>query len=137
MKKDTVAISIHPNIDTVKKYCIKLVNQLNDFLSGQDLFANATIYNISRFTPLMMVKLSFDKQQKELATSKEFVDNELKKVDQSLWEEKSNNIYFRKKLNYKIGNDIYIIRPNQRRFWSQSMALEDGSELILEILNGN
>lgn len=137
LKKDTVAISIHPNIDTVKKYCIKLVNQLNDFLSGQDLFANATIYNISRFTPLMMVKLSFDKQQKELATSKEFVDNELKKVDQSLWEEKSNNIYFRKKLNYKIGNDIYIIRPNQRRFWSQSMALEDGSELILEILNGN
>jgi len=42
-----------------------------------------------------------------------------------------------KKLNYKTGDDIYIIRPNQRRFWSQSMALEDASELILEILNGN
>jgi len=111
--------------------------ELNDFLDGQDLFANATVYNINRFTPLMMIKLSFAKKQKEVITSKEFVDDELKKIDQHLWEEKSSNIYFRKKLNYKIGDDIYIIRPNQRRFWSQSMALEDASELILEILNGN
>ena len=70
-------------------------------------------------------------------SAKEFVDKELKQVDQQLWEKKASNIYFRKKLNYKTGNDIYIIRPNQRRFWSQSMALEDASELILEILNGN
>lgn len=137
LKKDTMAIGLHPNIDNVKNYCIKLGNKLNDFLSGQGLFVNVTIYNINRFTPLMMIKLSFDKKQKEFAISKEFVNNELKKVDKYLWEEKSNNIYFRKKLNYKIGNDIYIIRPNQRRFWSQSMALEDASELILEILNGN
>ncbi len=52
-------------------------------------------------------------------------------------QEKSRNIYFRKKLNYKNGENIYIIRPNQRRFWSQSMALEDTQELILEILNDN
>lgn len=123
--------------EQILEYGRLICNELNDFLDGQNLFANATIYNISRFTPLMMVKLSFDKKQKELVTSKEFVDNELKKVDKYLWEEKSNNIYFRKKLNYKIGNDIYIIRPNQRRFWSQSMALEDASELILEILNRN
>lgn len=137
LKKDTVTISLHPNLDNVKKYSISIINQLNEFLDSQDLFANATIYNISRFTPLMMIKLSFDKKRKELATSKEFVDDELKKIDQYLWEEKASNIYFRKKLNYKTGDDIYIIRPNQRRFWSQSMALEDASELILEILNGN
>lgn len=111
--------------------------ELNDFLDQQDLFANATLYNIGRFNPLMMIKLSFAKELKEIVTAKEFVDDELKKIDQHLWEEKSRNIYFRKKLNYKIGNDIYIIRPNQRRFWSRSMALEDASELVLEILNGN
>lgn len=114
-----------------------LSTELNEFLEGQDLFTNTTIYSISRFTPLMMIKLSFAKKQKEVVTSKEFIDDELKKIDQHLWEEKSSNIYFRKKLNYKIGDDIYIIRPNQRRFWSKSMAIEDASELILEILNGN
>ncbi|MGB4958800.1 MAG: N-6 DNA methylase [Saprospiraceae bacterium] len=111
--------------------------ELNEFLDSQDLFANATIYSISRFTPLMTIKLSFAKKQKEVVTSKEFVDNVLKKIDKILWDKKAPNIYFRKKMNYKTGDDVYIIRPNQRRFWSQSMALEDASELILEILNGN
>lgn len=114
-----------------------ITSGLNDFLAGQDLYANATLYNINRFTPLMMIKLSFTTEKKESVTSDEFVDNELKKTDKHLWEEKAYNIYFRKKLNYKTGDDIYIIRPNQQRFWSKSMALEDASELILEILSGN
>lgn len=112
-------------------------SELNDFLDAQELFANATVYNINKFTPLMMIKLSFSNEQKEIVFSNEFVNDGLKELDKHLWEEKAANIYFRKKLNYKKGNDIYIIRPNQRRFWSQSMALEDASELILEILNGN
>jgi hypothetical protein len=82
-----------------------------------------------------MIKISFDSERKEITESGENVAIELKKIDKKLWEEKATNIYFRKKLNYKTDNDIYIIRPNQRRFWSQSMALEDASELILEILN--
>lgn len=119
------------------KYGETISTELNHFLEGQDLFANATIYSINRFTPLMMIKLSFAIKQKEVVTSEEFIDDELKIIDKHLWEEKANNIYFRKKLNYKTGDDIYIIRPNQRRFWSKSMAMEDASELILEILNGN
>ena len=85
----------------------------------------------------MMIKISHDSVKNELITSDEAVGSELKKIDQLLWEKKSQNIYFRKKLNYKKGNDIYIIRPNQRRFWSRSMALEDASELILELLTEN
>lgn len=130
--------ALYPVLQNQTTEYIKIItSELNEFLDGQDLFANATIYNINRFTPLMTIKLSFAKKQKEVVTSEDFVDDELKKIDQHLWEEKSTNIYFRKKLNYKTGDDIYIIRPNQRRFWSQSMALEDASELILEILNGN
>lgn len=110
--------------------------ELNEFLENQNLFASVTIYNVNRFTSLMMIKLSFAEKQNEIIVSKEFVDDELKEIDKSLWEKKSQNIYFRKKINYSKGGDIYIIRPNQRRFWSQSMALEDASELILEMLNG-
>jgi type I restriction-modification system DNA methylase subunit len=136
--KQEKSIALYPTLqDQTVQYGKIISNELNDFLDDQDLFANATVYNINRFTPLMMIKLSFAKEQKEILTSEEFVDGELKKIDQHLWEEKATNIYFRKKLNYKTGNDIYIIRPNQRRFWSHSMALEDASELILEILNGN
>ena len=55
--------------------------ELNDFLDQQDLFANATLYNIGRFNPLMMIKLSFAKELKEIVTAKEFVDDELKKIE--------------------------------------------------------
>jgi type I restriction-modification system DNA methylase subunit len=122
--------------EQVKIFSTLISKELNNFLDGQGLFANSTIYNnINRFSPLMMIKVSFDEKKSEPFQSNEFIDEELKKLDKHLWKEKATNIYFRKKLNYKSGNDIYIIRPNQRRFWSESMALEDVSELILEILN--
>lgn len=120
-----------------KEYCQVISKELNNFLESQHLFVNATIYNTNRFTPLMMIKLSHEKVKKDISVSNDNVDKELKKLDQYLWEEKSSSIYFRKKLNYKTKDDIFIIRPNQRRFWSQSMAIEDASELILEILNEN
>lgn len=130
--------ALYPVFNTqIVEYGKLICSELNEFLNGQDLFVNATIYDINRYTPLMIIKLSFSNKENEIVTSIEFIDNELKKIDKFLWEEKTSNIYFRKKLNYKIGDDIYIIRPNQRRFWSLSMALEDSSELILEILNGN
>lgn len=50
-------------------------------------------------------------------------------------EAKRRKHIFRKKLNYYDGDNIYIIRPNQRRFWTQSMAMQDASDLIIEILN--
>ncbi|MDC1067666.1 N-6 DNA methylase [Candidatus Kapabacteria bacterium] len=124
--------------EQVKIFSTLISNELNNFLDGQDLFANATVFNsINRFSPLMMIKISFNEKKNETFQSEDFIDDELKKLDKHLWEEKATNIYFRKKLNYKSGNNIYIIRPNQRRFWSQSMALEYASELILEILNEN
>lgn len=137
--KQEKSIALYPVLQVqITEYGKTISCELNDFLDGQDLFANVTVFeSINRNSPLMMIKLSFAKKQNEIVMSKEFVDDELKKIDQHLWEEKASNIYFRKKLNYKTGDDIYIIRPNQRRFWSKSMALEDASELILEILNGN
>lgn len=136
--KQEKSIALYPvRQEQTAEYAKTISAELNDFLEGQELFANATIYNIGRFTPLMMVKISHNSVKEDVQTSDEKVEDELKKIDQSLWNKKSQNIYFRKKLNYKIENDIYIIRPNQRRFWSQSMALEDASELILELLTEN
>jgi len=136
--KQEKSIALYPILqEQVIDYCKIICSELNDFLDGQDLFANATIFeNINRNSPLMMIKLTHEKAKREIYFSPEKVDSELKKIDEHLWDKKAQNIYFRKKLNYSKGDDIYIIRPNQRRFWSQSMASEDASELILEMLNG-
>lgn len=136
--KQEKSIALYPVLQVQAfEYGEIISDEINGFLDGHGLFVNTIVFDIKRFTPLMMIKISFGKQKKSVAFSQEFVDDELKKLDQHLWEEKSNSIYFRKKLNYKTGDDIYIIRPNQRRFWTKSTAVEDASELVLEILNEN
>jgi len=135
--KQEYSIALHPVVESqIKEYAIIVTTELNDFISNNNLFANATIYSINSFTPLMVIKISHDEIKKEIFISTDPIDEELKKIDAYLWNKKATNIYFKKKLNYSQGNNIYIIRPNQRRFWSKSQAFQDSSELILELLNG-
>ena len=116
-------------------YSKVLSTELDEFIAEQSLYANIMIYSIDTTSPLSLVKISFSKKHKGIIESKEKLSKELNDLDKYLWASHATNIYFRKKLNYFDGNDIYIIRPNQRRFWSQSMAMEDASEIISEILN--
>lgn len=133
-KKDK-SKALLPVLD-IDDYANMLCSELNEFLGDQALFANATKYIIeNRHSPLVMLKITFGSEKYELMTSSEDISNELKKIDNELWIKKAGNLYFRKKMNYKDGDDIFLVRPNQRRFWSQTMAMEDASELILEILN--
>lgn len=134
-QEESIALYSALQVQTIE-YGKLISNELNNFLESQNLFVNATVYQINPSSPLMMIKFSHEKAKKEIAISNENVESELKEIDKNLWVEKGLNIYFRKKMNYKKGDNIFIIRPNQRRFWSKSMALEDASELILEILNG-
>ena len=136
-KQDKSVATYPVSQNQTMEYGETITSELNDFLDGQDLYTNVTVYKSNPYTPLIMIKLSFTEKQQNVLKSSEQIDKELRKLDQHLWKEESRNIYFRKKLNYRFGNDIYIIRPNQRRFWSNSMAIEDASELILEILNEN
>ena len=122
--------------DEVRSYAIKISERLNDFLQNQNLYVNCTVYErVNRFSPLTITKLTFDDFRKEVSVSSEDINYILSDVDKKLWQKQAPSIYFRKKINYKTGNEIFIVRPNQKRFWTQSMAIGDALELILEILN--
>lgn len=132
--KQEGSMAIAPILDS-NLYLNVLCRELQAFLEGQNLFVNGTTYITQQHSPLAMAKISFGKENQEIVQSELDVQKELKKIDKHLWEEKGGGIYFRKKLNYYDGDSIYIIRPNQRRFWTQSMAMQDASDLIIEILN--
>tara|TARA_R110002096_G_scaffold405303_1_gene603364 strand:- start:967 stop:3987 length:3021 start_codon:yes stop_codon:yes gene_type:complete len=121
---------------TTEHYYNRLAKELNDWLDDVSLKASVTHYKIDNNCPLYMVKISFGDKQKPPVFSKENIYAELKKIDTKLWEEETKNLYFRKKLNYYDGDDVYIIKPNQRRFWSETVAMEDSRELLIEIGNG-
>jgi hypothetical protein len=123
-------------VSDIKPYIKMICHDLNDFLEDQDLFVHTTHYtNLDSNIPLLMIKLSFCETKSKSMVSLENIQDELSKLDEKLWKQEGTNIYFRKKLNYYNGDDIYIIRPNQKRFWTQTAAMEDASDLILDILN--
>lgn len=124
------------NKDEIQDYALKVSQHLTEFLQNQNLYANCTVYeNLTHFSPLMITKVAFEDFENEVVKSSVQIQDILRELDKELWQKEANNIYFRKKMNYKTGNVIFIVRPNQKRFWTQSMAIEDASELILEILN--
>lgn len=124
-------------ISEIDHYTKRIIKELNDWLDDVDLKVLATQYIIDRSCPLYMIKLSFGSTQKGIIQSKEDIKQELKTLDKKLWSEERKNLYFRKKINYFDGDDVYIIKPNQRRFWSQTSAMEDSKTLLIEIAKGN
>ncbi|HEY0055265.1 MAG TPA: N-6 DNA methylase [Pedobacter sp.] len=117
-----------------KEYAQTLSIELGDYLHKSELKVAATIYRLYKSSPLAMIKLSFGRVS-EINYSSEDVTTELKQIDKQLYKKEATNIFFRKKLNYYDQDDIYIIRPNQRRFWSKGAAIEDATELLNEILH--
>lgn len=121
-------------VSKINKYIIQLTKELNNWLEDVDLKISTTVYDINRNCPLYMVKISFGSEAKQTVFSQEDIYKELKTLDKKLIEEKTPGLYFRKKLNYYDGSDVYIIKLNQRRFWSQTAAMEDSKNLLAEIL---
>ena len=133
-EKQAKSDAVKPILE-IDHYTNRITKELNDWLDDVDLKVSATHYKIDRSCPLYMVKLSFGSEQKKTEISKEDIRKELKILDKKLWKEEAKNLYFRKKLNYFDGDDVYVIKPNQRRFWSQTTAMEDSKSLLVEILN--
>jgi len=127
--------ALRPVVD-ITFYTRMLCDEINDFLVDQESYINPTLYEINNNMPLVILKLSFGRKKIEYVKSNENIDVELQKINQYLWKQQGCNIYFRKKMNYYDGDDIYVIRPNQKRFWTQSAAINDATEIILECLNG-
>ncbi|PQJ80248.1 HsdM family class I SAM-dependent methyltransferase [Polaribacter porphyrae] len=121
----------------VNHFTNRITNYLNNWLDDVNLKVSATHYKIDRNCPLYLVKISFGNKQKRTITSTDDVSKILKSLDKKLWEEEAQNLYFRKNLNYYDVDDVYIIKPNQRRFWSETAAMIESKTLLIEIMKGN
>ena len=96
---------------------------------------NSSVFEIRKGIPLNIVKLTFDNKKKEVESfGSEVYGEYLSVINKYTLKELSKNIYIQKQIKYYDGNDIYIIKPNQKRFWSRSIAINDAKELVSEIL---
>ncbi|MDR0332413.1 MAG: SAM-dependent methyltransferase [Dysgonamonadaceae bacterium] len=115
-------------------YAETLSQELNDFYSESDCKINITIYDILHSAPLNLVVLEFDNSEKqvEVKNAGELMPL-LNELDKYSIQEKGKNLYVQKQFRYYDNDKIYLIKPNQKRFWTRSQAIDDALSLIVEI----
>jgi hypothetical protein len=121
----------------ITDYCKVICEELNTFVSNAKTYINATIYDVSLHDPLNMVVLNFESSKSEIKIKPfESLRYKLKEIDRYLLSQKAGySIFVQKQIRHYESNKIYLIKPNQKRFWTRSQALEDSSSIIVEILS--
>lgn len=116
-------------------YARTLYDELNNFLDSK-LTISIFTYELGTYAPLNMISVKLNSKISKIDTEdNDSLNKQLQIINNFLLSKKSKGIYIKKQVKYFDNNDtIYLIKPNQRRFWNRSMALNDASELINEIL---
>lgn len=125
-------------VEDCEAYAQYLCNTINDFLSyTPELTVWASVFKIDKRTPLNVVMLQLSREK--AAGFIQPIDGRdinpiLKDLERHSYEEHSESIYYRKFFRYYGDDVIYIVKPNEKRFWTRSLGLNDADEIILEIL---
>lgn len=119
-----------------ENYAILLINTLSTLMKVTGIKASAKIYEENYNDPLQLIllQLKSDNLTIEKGDVSEFRTT-LKRIDSYLTSRHSDSVYLRKTLRYYDGNLVYIIRPNQKRFWSKMQAYDDAAAIVNDILN--
>ena len=128
------------DIDGVKEYAQTYLNVVNSHFEESNIRLKSEVYKkINQRYELAVIKFYFDKQTKkgEIIESESDLLSVLREVNEYAFKEYNASIYYRRFIKYDIKktNSFYIIKPNQKRFWTKALALSDADDLIIEILN--
>ncbi len=123
-----------------KSYAEILCGSLNDTLKYEDnLNTWCTVYDIPSSVPLNIVSLHFNADYESngirntvIEKSSEKVNTLLRDINSYTYQKYAESVYFRKTVKYAVDNIVYLIKPNEKRFWSRSAAMNDADDVMLE-----
>ena len=120
--------------DDVHLYAEVLIETLNTFFDGQ-LAVSLRIYEGKTNDPLRMVVLKFGKNSTISLEKKEDLQYTLKELNSGLISSQSNHLYVQKILTYYDEDSITLVKPNIKRYWTRTQAMDDASIILSDILN--
>lgn len=136
-KEKSIAYNPSQEIE-LKDYSKLAIQTLDNFLNQDNKTPIwASIYTSPRGS-LNIICLHFNKDKKHHTVHnipKQGIKKLLKDLEEYSYTQFSQSIYFRKVIKYYKDDLIYIIKPNEKRFWSRGMALNDADEIIAELIN--
>ena len=126
----------HPTLNQLQRYADRLCNQLNSILEFEEKTLIYTIYDIRKDSPLSVVEFKQVSQtrlnQKKSTTKIEGIEELLIEISKNLQNQISERVYVLGHLRVYEGEHLYIIKPSEVRFWSESAALNDSDAVIRE-----
>lgn len=119
-----------------KNYAEVLSETLTSLLSSAKLKVKVVYFDGDIHDPLQLVSLHLNNKTTsvETGTIKAFKSS-LSTIDKWLLTKQSDSVYQRKTLRYYNDDQVYIIKPNQKRFWSKMQAYDDAADIVNDILN--
>ncbi len=123
----------------LKDYLNIICEDINEHYEFSDTRVWASTWEMPSNIQMQLVAIHFTNEHKagyiHIFKSSEEINKLIQIIDKYSYEKYSASVYFRKVVKYYKGDIIYIIKPNQKRFWSRSQAMQDSSSILLEIIN--
>ena len=135
-RKKNKSIAVKPvDKEGMKDYIHTFCEVLNKSFSSptKDFIGTAYLGN----SPLQVVKVQLVDKFKGKSDVKIHTESEaiLKELDKVLLEEQSQSIYIRRNLRRYTGSTLYLVKPNQKRYWTKSAALYDADKTYKDIMS--
>lgn len=132
--REALAVS-RPDVEMLQAYADVFVRTVISFLRVKDRALNATVYQNG--APLTVV--SFDlvalanAQPAQTVTQPQAMRQKLRELDKLLLERKTPSMYMRRHVTVFDGDQVSLVRPSERRFWTQSQARADADAFLSEL----
>ncbi len=130
-----------PNLDDLKLYALQLIGVIQPFLQTlRERVLVAEVIEVSK-SPLQVVKFSFvpapAPEHIVQTTQAQELKAVLNRIAEHLPQQIADRVYTRRDLRIYTGQDIYIVKPAQKRYWSRSAGLNDADLILSEHLRVN
>lgn len=134
---DGTAAVQSPSSEMLTTYAEIFVETVTSLLRYQDQTLNAVVYHDS--APLSVVGFELvpftDKPDVQLIEGSETLLDVLRRLDKQLLEQRAPSVYMRRHVRIYNENWLYLVRPSEQRFWTQSQARVDADNAIAEWLS--
>lgn len=132
--------AIRPVLKTeVQKYAKRACRNLEQILTGAKTNFWAKVYHVAPTLPLSIISIQFNKENETgvVMTDEADVEPILKKLNEHVYEQHSESVYFRKVVKYWENDILFIVKPNEKRFWTDAIALEDSDLIAIEMIEAD
>jgi len=123
-------------VKDLSTYVSRFCRQINGILAYGSLKLMATFFETGPTSPLCIVgfvQRPINESHQEINVENlNGIEGILHRISESLRSQVADNLFVRRDLRIYDGDHFYIIKPNQKRFWSESSALNDADVVVQE-----